>query len=177
MPRIEPHPPADTDAERAILGAVMIDGPAIEMVAGIIRPEAFYSEAHARIFQAMLNLNASGQPVDFVTLTQELDKTGHLDGVGGPAYITGLITATPTSVHAEYYAGIVAELSRRRRLIEIAGQMAVKAYRGDSSDVLQYAHRALTDIDAAGIGGLVHVKTVAGRRIVRQGGTLVTEPA
>lgn len=162
MPRIETHPPADTDAERAILGAVMIDGPAIEMVAGIIRPEAFYSEAHARIFQAMLNLNASGQPVDFVTLTQELDKTGHLDGVGGPAYITGLITATPTSVHAEYYAGIVAELSRRRRLIEIAGQMAVKAYRGDSSDVLQYAHRALTDIDAAGIGGLVHVKTVAG---------------
>ena len=148
MARIEPFPPSDETAERACLGSILIDGPAFDLVSGIVRPSDFALEHHAAIFRAMSNLAASATPVDYVTLIAELDRLGQLGAVGGPAYITELIGAVPTSVHAEHYSKIVQRLARQRRWIAGAGKLAEAAYSGNGDlDPAAIARRLLAEDD------------------------------
>ncbi|HEX2185124.1 MAG TPA: replicative DNA helicase [Chloroflexota bacterium] len=121
-------PPQNIEAEQSVLGSILIDRDAIVRVAGFLRPEDFYREAHRLIYQAALDLFERREPADFVLLCDELEQRSRLDQVGGPAYLTSLINMVPTAVNVEYYGHIVERCAILRRLISAGGQIAGVAY-------------------------------------------------
>jgi replicative DNA helicase len=139
--RIERLPPQNIEAEEAVLGALLIDPDAIIRLATILKPEDFYREKHGWIYDVALSLHERREPIDFLTVCDELDRRQQLDQVGGPAFITTLINAVPTSIHADYYARIVERTATRRRLIDAAGQIAGLAYQ-EADDVEEVVDRA-----------------------------------
>lgn len=146
--RIERLPPQNIEAEEAILGALLIDPDAIIRIAAILHPEDFYREKHGWIYDIALNLHERREPIDFLTVCDELERREQLDQVGGPAFITSLINAVPTSIHAEHYAHIVERTATRRRLIDAASQIAVLAYQeaDDVEEVVDHAEQILFGI-------------------------------
>ena len=143
--RIERLPPQSMEAEEAILGALLIDPDAIIRVATVLRPEDFYREKNNWIYDTILILHERRESIDFLTVCDELERREKLDQVGGPAFITSLINAVPTSIHAEHYARIVERAATRRRLIDAAGQIAVLAYQeaDDVDEVVDHAEAVL----------------------------------
>jgi replicative DNA helicase len=133
--------PANIEAERAVLGALMIDPDAIVKVANFLRAQDFYRERHGWIYDAMASLNEKHEPLDFVTLTDELERRGQLEEVGGPAYLTDLIAGTPTAIYVDHYARIVERTAVLRRLIAAAGKIAELAY-DESQDMDEVVDRA-----------------------------------
>jgi replicative DNA helicase len=128
-------PPQNIEAEQSVLGSLLIDPEAILKVTSFLRPEDFYRETHALIFKAIVDLHERRQPADFVTLCDELERRKQLDQVGGPGYLTSLINAVPTSVHVQYYGGIVERTATLRRLISAAAEISNMAYeRADDED-------------------------------------------
>ncbi len=120
--------PANVEAERAVLGSLMIDPDAIIKIANFLRPEDFFRERHAWLYEAMYTLNERREPLDFVTLVDELERRSRLTEVGGPAYLTDLIASTPTALYVDHYARIVERTAVLRRLIAAAGKIAEIAY-------------------------------------------------
>ena len=110
-------PPNNVAAEEAVLGSLLIDPDAIDEVAAILKPADFYNERNGMIFDAALALRSRREPVDFLTMVSELEHRNQLQEVGGAAYLTGLINATPTAVHALAYARQVKDAAVRRRII------------------------------------------------------------
>lgn len=143
--RIERLPPQNIDAEEAVLGALLIDPDAIIRVATIIKADDFYREKNGWIYECALALHERREPIDFVSMCDELDHREQLHEVGGPAFITSLINAVPTSVHIEHYARIVERAATRRRLIDAAGQIAAVAYQeaDDIAEVVDQAEQIL----------------------------------
>ena len=139
--RIERLPPQNVDAEEAILGALLIDPDAIIRVATFLTSEDFYREKHGWIYDTALTLHDRREPIDLLTVCDELEHRQQLDEVGGPAFITALTNAVPTSIHAEHYARIVERTATRRRLIDAAGQIAALAYQ-EADDVDEVVDRA-----------------------------------
>ncbi|HEY66403.1 MAG TPA: replicative DNA helicase [Caldilineae bacterium] len=133
--------PANIEAEEAVLGSILIDPDAIIKIAPSLYPEDFYLEKHRWIYQAALDLHERRQPVDFVTLCDELERRGQLHEVGGPAYITELVNVVPTAIHVEHYAQIVERTATLRRLISAAGQIAQLAYE-DTGEIEEIVDRA-----------------------------------
>jgi len=121
-------PPQNVDAEQSVLGSLLIDREAIIKIAPFLRPEDFYREVHGQIYGAVLDLHERREPADLVTLSDELERRGKLEAVGGAAYLTSLINSVPTSIHVEHYAHIVERTAVLRRLIEAAGKIAALAY-------------------------------------------------
>ena len=128
MTSIERLPPQNVDAEQSVLGSLLIDREAIIKIAPFLRPEDFYREVHGQIYGAVLDLHERREPADLVTLSDELERRGKLEAVGGAAYLTSLINSVPTSIHVEHYAHIVERTAVPRRLIEAAGKIAALAY-------------------------------------------------
>ena len=126
--------PANLEAERAVLGSLLIDPDAIIKVANFLRAEDFFRERHAWLYEAMLSLHERREPLDYVTVVDELERRDRLEEVGGPAYITDLISGTPSAMYVDHYAHIVERTALRRRLISAAGQIAEIAY-DDSQEV------------------------------------------
>ena len=112
--RIERLPPQNVEAEEAILGSLLIDPDAIIRVATVLRPEDFYREKNGWIYEVILSLHERREPIDFLTICDELERREQLNEVGGAAFITSLINAVPTSIHAEHYSRIVERASTRR---------------------------------------------------------------
>jgi len=139
--RIERLPPQNIEAEEAVLGALLIDPDAIIRVATILKPDDFYREKHGWIYETALSLHEKREPIDFLTVCNELEGQGQLNEVGGPMFITTLINAVPTSIHMEHYARIVERTATRRRLIDAAGQIAALAYQ-EADDVAEVVDRA-----------------------------------
>jgi len=127
-------PPQNTEAEEAVLGSLLIDPDAVIEVAAFLKPEDFYREKNGWIYQVILDLHERREPPDFVTVCDELERRGQLEEVGGPAYITSLVNAVPTSIHVEYYGRIVERTAILRNLIDAAGKIARMAY-DESRDV------------------------------------------
>ena len=124
--------PHNMEAERSVLGAILIDNAMFNVAATIIDGRAFFRDAHSRIFERMAHLSECSQPIDLVTLKEELERTAELDAVGGPAYIASLVDGVPRSTNVEYYARIVRAHSHRRQIIR-CGLDAVKlAAAGDA---------------------------------------------
>jgi replicative DNA helicase len=133
--------PQNIEAEEAVLGSLLIDPDAIIRVATFLQPEDFYVQRHGWVYEAIRDLHERREPADLVTLTDELERRGQLADIGGPALLTGLINATPTSIHVEFYARIVERTAILRRLIDAAGQIAKLAYQ-DIDDVDEVVDRA-----------------------------------
>jgi replicative DNA helicase len=140
--------PHDLDAEKSVLGAILINNQAFNQAAEVIDAGDFYRDAHRRIFEKMVGLTDRGNPVDLLTLKDELGRSGELDEVGGPAYISALTDGVPRSANVEYYARIVKEKSTLRRLIQSATDVLGRAYDAeeDADNLLDEAERAIFQI-------------------------------
>ncbi|MGD8603080.1 MAG: replicative DNA helicase [Anaerolineales bacterium] len=116
--------PYDRQAEEAVLGAVMVNPEVYYDVAHFLSAGDFFLHRNRWIWEAFTNLHEGRQPIDILTVSEELEKQNRLDEAGGPAYLTSLINAVPSSLHAEAYGRLVEEAATRRRLLEAANQIA-----------------------------------------------------
>jgi replicative DNA helicase len=151
------------EAEEAVLGAILIDPDAVIRLATILRPEDFYREKHGWIYDAAMTLHERREPIDFLSVCDELERRGQLDEVGGAPFITTLVNVVPTSIHAEHYARIVERAATRRRLIEAAGRIAALAYQeaDDIGEVVDRAEQVLFGVSERRISReLVPIKQV-----------------
>ncbi len=141
-------PPHNTEAEAATLGAILLDPEALGRVLVYLRADDFYRNANARIFQAILNLSERAEEIDIITVTQQLRAEGALDNVGGPAHVSSLTAAVPTSANVEYYARIVKESSLRRKLLRVSNEIIATIYDDtrESRKVVEEAERRIFDI-------------------------------
>ena len=126
--------PHDIEAEEAVLGSVLIDGECLTRLAPLLKGGDFYRERNQLCFDAAMSLFQRGQAVDQVTLAGELQRTEKLDLVGGMAYLSHLVSITPTSVHAEDYAQAVSRTSNMRRLIDAGARITALGY-NDTDDM------------------------------------------
>lgn len=133
--------PASLEAERAVLGSLLIDPDAIIKVSNFLRSADFFRERHIWIYDVMLSLHERHEPLDFVTVQDELERREQLQEVGGPAYLTELASSTPTSINVDFYARIVERTALLRRLISTATEIATMAY-DESNDVDEVIDRA-----------------------------------
>lgn len=120
--------PANMDAEMSTLGSILIDAEAIYKIVHLLMPVDFYREKHAWLYEAMLALYSRREPIDFVTLAEELGRMGRLEEIGGPAFITEVMDRIPTAIYIEHYAKIVEEKSLRRRLMAAGSKVVTLAY-------------------------------------------------
>ena len=141
-------PPHSVESEQSILGSILLDKDAIITVSETIRPSDFYKEAHKIIYECMLKLSNKNEPIDLITLTEELKKQGHLDDVGGISYITSLSTIVPTTSNVKYYADIVKEKSVLRQLIKASNDIINLGYENSVKveEVLERAEKRIFDI-------------------------------
>jgi len=125
---IDRIPPHNDDAERAVIGATLIDESAVTTTQQYLGPDDFYAPRHRKIYEAVLSLFNKGTRPDLLTLSAELEKAGKLDESGGNDYIASLTHAVPSSANAEYYAQVVQNCALRRNLIKISGEAGSRAY-------------------------------------------------
>lgn len=123
--------PHNLEAERSVLGAILIDNETYNLAAAVLDARAFFRDAHRRIFERIVDLAERSQPIDLVTLKEELGRSGELEEVGGPAYIASLVDGVPRSTNVEYYAKIVKEKATLRNLIFSANKILANAYEAD----------------------------------------------
>ncbi len=140
-------PPHDIHAEESVVGSLLIDGETVSRVSGFLRPEDFYRERNRWCYEACLSLVDRGDAVNQVTDGHELTRLERLTDIGGPAFLSHLISVIPTSVHVEHYGRIVHRTATMRRLISAAGAIANIGF-ADDPDVDQ----ALTTAEEALFG-------------------------
>lgn len=134
-PRVSgPTAPFDLDAERGVLGSLLLEREAIIVVAPFLKPDHFYLEKHALIYAAVLECYRRRVPPDLVTVASELRREGQLEIVGGLTYLSDLSAQVPTAVHVEYYARIVERTAVGRWLIEAGGKVAALGF-DDARDI------------------------------------------
>ncbi|TSA30398.1 MAG: replicative DNA helicase, partial [Bacteroidetes bacterium] len=134
-------PPQAIDLEEAVLGAMMLEKDPLTEVIEILQPEIFYKEAHQIIFATIQKLFASTEPVDILTVTEALRKSGELDLVGGPYYITMLTNRVASAANIEYHAHILLQKYIQRELIRISSEIIKDAYE-DTTDVFDLLDKA-----------------------------------
>ena len=141
-------PPQNIEAEQSVLGAMLIDNTAAISVTEMLLPEDFYRESHKIIYRAMLSLLAKNEPLDMITLINELKKMNKLDDVDGVAYITLLANFVPTAVNVRYHAKIEEEKSILRQLVEGGTAIAYMGYEGtgEATDILDKAEKRILNI-------------------------------
>jgi replicative DNA helicase len=140
--------PHNLEAERSVLGAILIHNDAINSAAQIIDSRDFFRDAHRRIWDKMVGLSEKSLPIDYVTLKDELARSGELEEVGGPAYVTALVDGVPRSSNVDQYARIVKEKSVLRSLIYSASRIVTSAYQAedDAETLLDGAEKAIFEI-------------------------------
>ena len=121
-------PPQNLEAEQSVLGSIMLDNEVYATIEGMLSANHFYKEGHRKIFRVFESLFRRGDPIDLVTVTEELRQTGALESVGSVPYLIGLADSVPTAAYAENYARIVAEKAVLRDLIGASGQVMQTAY-------------------------------------------------
>jgi len=127
-------PPQAKDLEEAVLGAIMLEKSAFDTVVEILKPECFYTDGHQRIYRAMQGLQQKNQPIDILTVVEELKSREELDMVGGPYYVTKLTNAVVSSANIEAHSRIILQKFIQRELIRISGEIISDSYE-DSTDV------------------------------------------
>ena len=134
-------PPQALDLEEAVLGALMIEKDALSSVVDILKPETFYKEAHQRIYNAILTLFGNSDPIDLLTVTQQLRTTGEIEVVGGGGFVAELTFRVNSAANIEYHARIVSEQALKRALITMSSTILRDAYE-DTTDVFELLDRA-----------------------------------
>lgn len=156
-------PPQNLEAERAVLGAIMMDNETVYTVMEILEPSAFYQPSHRLIFSTMLDLSERGDPIDIVTLVDRLRSAGNLDQAGGPDYIPTLADEVPTSAGVANYAKIVREKAVLRNLIETSTEIVQDCFDspGDVDQLLDEAERRIFSISEERIrSGFLSMKEI-----------------
>ena len=146
-------PPQAPELEQAVLGALMLERNAVNEAIDILQPESFYVDAHRKIFDAILGLFRNDQPIDILTVTEELKKRGDLEMVGGPFYISQLTNKVASSANVQYHARIISQKHILRELIRISAETMHDAY-DDSSDVFDLLDKTEQDLYAITSGNL-----------------------
>ncbi|HIQ72331.1 MAG TPA: replicative DNA helicase [Candidatus Onthenecus intestinigallinarum] len=157
-------PPNNLDAERSVLGAMMQDHEALSLAIEALRAEDFYHPANRELFDAMHRLQSAGQPVDIVTVDEELTRRGTLEGVGGIQYVVDISRYVPTTANARTYIQIVAEKATLRRLIHAGDEIVQASYAQQEpvADILGHAEKSIFDIVMRRTEGstLVHIADI-----------------
>src|SRR5579863_866788 len=156
--------PHNLEAERSVLGAVLLHNDAFNLAAEVLDSKDFFRDAHRRIFDKMVKLAERGDGIDLVTLKEELGKAGELDEVGGPAYIAALVDGVPRSTNVEHYARIIKEKATLRNLIFSANKILATAYGGEEeADVIldQAEHTIFAIADDKVRDGFVSLRDLA----------------
>ena len=140
--------PQATEMEKAVLGALMIDKDAYAIVCEILRPESFYEPRNQMVYAAIRDLSMEEKPVDMLTVTDQLAKSGNLEQVGGPGYIAELSSGVATSANIEYHANVIAQKSLARQLISFSSMIQTKAFDEtiDVEDLMQEAEGSLFEL-------------------------------
>lgn len=160
---IDRVPPHNNEAEQSVIGAVFLEPQALITAAEVLIPEDFYRIAHQKIFGTMLSLSDKGQPIDVVTVTEELTAKKELEDVGGISYLTEIANSVPTAANITHYAKIVEEKSLLRRLIRIATQIVEDGYtREDEVEaLLSEAEKNMMEVsNRKNAGDFKHIKDV-----------------
>ena len=155
--------PHDSEAEKAVLGAIFIDPEAIADASAVVSPDDFYERANRLIFQAMLELSDRGDAIDPLTLQDELTKNNQLDDIGGISYVSQLALSTPTAEHVTYYAKVVHRKSLLRRLISASQKIITNAIDGsdDVTDILDDAESEIMNVSSENnTGGFRIIKDI-----------------
>lgn len=137
--------PQAVDAEMAVIGSMLISKEAVSKAIEKLNPDAFYKTAHQRMFEAAINLDERGTEIDYLTLTDELERMGVLEEVGGPYYVTELANRVPSAASVDFYINIVLEKALLRSLIHVSTEIAADAYeaRDDVVDLLDAAEQKI----------------------------------
>ena len=145
IPAGERSLPHNLEAERCVLGSILINNSAFNVAAELVKADDFYRDAHRRVFNKIIGLSERGQAIDLVTLREELDRAGDLEKIGGPAYISALADGVPRSTNVAHYAQIVKEKATLRNLIHSANKIVATAYSAEdeADDVLDRAQREI----------------------------------
>ncbi len=163
-------PPQNLEAEKSVLGAMLIDEEAIGFALEILNAAWFYQESHRRIFSAILDLYNNRKNVDLITLSEKLKQDGQLEAVGGQTYLSRLIDLVPTAANVEHYANIVKEKGILRLLITNATKIVHEAYeaKSDVSEVVDSAEKLIFEIsDLKHSQNSVHIKELVKTTIER----------
>ena len=156
--------PHNLEAERSVLGAILLHNDAFNLAAEVIDSKDFFRDAHRRIFDKMVKLAERGDAIDLVTLKEELGRAGELDEIGGPAYITALVDGVPRSTNVEHYARIIKEKATLRNLIFSANKILTTAYEGaEEADIIldQAEHAIFAIADDKVRDGFVSLRDLA----------------
>lgn len=140
--------PQALDIERAVLGALLVDKDAYSVVCEILRPESFYEPRNRMVYEAIQQLSLNEQPVDVLTVAEQLARMGYLEEVGGPAYIAEISSRVASSAHVDYHARVVAQKSLARQLIQFASDIETKAFDEtiDVEELMQHAEGNLFEL-------------------------------
>ena len=141
-------PPNDKDAEQAVLGAVFLSQDALIEAMEYVEAEDFYQHANQLVFQAMMNLNDEEEPVDVVTVQNELDRLNQIEDIGGVSYLAELASAVPTAANTTYYAKIVKNKSTLRRLINAATGIVQRSFEEDEDvdSIIDLSEKEIMDV-------------------------------
>src|SRR5262245_29563272 len=147
-PSLERTLPNSLDAERSILGAILLDDKAIHSVIEVLSKNDFYLESHRRIFEKMYDLTAGSRAIDLITVMDALERSNQLESIGGPAYLASLTDGLPRAVNIEHYAQIVKEKATLRRLIQVSNEIMTRSYQSEesASEILADVERQVFEI-------------------------------
>jgi replicative DNA helicase len=146
-------PPQAVDLEEAVLGALMLEKEAVNAAIDILQPKSFYKEAHQKIFAAIQDLFQRSEPVDILTVTNELKQRGELDIIGGPYYITQLTNRVASAANIEFHARIISQKYIQRELIRISSEIITDAY-DETTDVFSLLDKAETSLFSVAEGNI-----------------------
>ncbi len=156
-------PPQNLDAERSVLGGILLSNDAINTVSDLVKPEDFYRQQHRKVYEACLVLTNRSEPIDVIVLAEELRRMGELEAVGGPAFLAALDAAVPTAGNILHYAKIVKEKAIARRLIDAARAIEAQCYeqQGDLDLFLDTAEARIFEVtEQKPQTTLMHIKPV-----------------
>jgi replicative DNA helicase len=141
-------PPNSPEAEKAVLGGILVNPKNLNVVLSIIEPDDFYKEAHRKILERLISLVDRGLPVELLSLSEDLRRQGQLDDAGGAAYLASLMDGVPRNLSVEHYARIVKEKALLRRLILSSAETISASYEAkeDADDILDHAQHSILDV-------------------------------
>lgn len=155
--------PSNPDAERSVLGAILLDNTAYNQAASHLTPDDFFLDSHRRLFTRFMELADRSRPIDLVTLSEDLMRTNELDAVGGAPYISSLTDGLPRFANIEHYAKIVKDKALLRRLIQISNTVAARCLESseEAEDILDAAESMVLSVGEQRVKeGLVHFRDV-----------------
>jgi replicative DNA helicase len=146
--QIDKLPPQNVEAEQSILGAILIDNEALPKALEVIDLDDFYKQSHRKIFQAMIELFEKSEPIDLITLTDNMKRRDDLDAVGGVSYLSSLVNMVPTAANIKYHSKIVREKGLLRNLLRSATEIASRVYEDnlEAEELVDYAEKSIFDI-------------------------------